>query len=111
MRAVSDLCLEVLPGAWEPDPFLDDFFLIGNDLLLFHKKSIQNWISPPRQNRCLETQTTYGTHTWRRGLSAYGSIRSPSLVTTRVPGGEDSRKQGSAVCEKHVVSCMDIQQK
>ena len=33
MRAVGGLRLEVLPGTWEPDPFVDNFFLIGNDLL------------------------------------------------------------------------------
>ena len=38
MRAVGDLCLEVFPGTWEPDPFLDDFFLIGNDLLFCNTK-------------------------------------------------------------------------
>ena len=32
LRVVGGLCLEVSLGTWEPDPFLDDFFLIGNDL-------------------------------------------------------------------------------
>ena len=30
MRVSGGLCLEVLLGTWEPDPFLDHFLLIGN---------------------------------------------------------------------------------
>ena len=33
VQAVGGLCFEVLVGTWEPDQFVDEFFLIGNDLL------------------------------------------------------------------------------
>ena len=38
-RGVGSLCLEVWPGTWDPDPFLDYqyFFLIENDLLFGNK--------------------------------------------------------------------------
>ena len=38
MRAVGGHCLEVSLGAWGPDPFLDHFFLMGNNLLFCSKK-------------------------------------------------------------------------
>ena len=31
LRVIRGLCLKVLLGTWEPDPFLDDCFLIGNN--------------------------------------------------------------------------------
>ena len=59
---------EALPRTWEPDPFLDDFFLIGNDPVLYRKKFMQNRVRPPRPKRGLDTQTTYGPQTWKRRL-------------------------------------------
>ena len=40
------MCLEVSVGTWEPDPFLDHFFLIGNDVFLYLKKLAQNVSGP-----------------------------------------------------------------
>ena len=39
LRAVDGRCLEVSFGTWEPDPFLDYFLLIGNDVLFCIAKS------------------------------------------------------------------------
>ena len=55
MRAVGGLCLEVLIGTWEPDPFLGDFFLIGNDLLYRKKNNTEQDQDPTSQARPRDT--------------------------------------------------------
>ena len=47
MRATGGLCFEVLLGTWESDPFLDDFVLIGNDVLSCIAKSLYRTGSDP----------------------------------------------------------------
>ena len=49
-----------------------------------HFRSENKHLRLPRPKRDLETQTTYGPHIWRRGLSVLWSIRSPSLMATSV---------------------------
>ena len=69
LRAVSGLRLEVSLGTWEPDPFLDVCFLIGNDLSCIAKFDTELGQAPTSHARPRDTKTTYGPQTWQRGLS------------------------------------------
>ena len=70
--------------SWEPDPFQDSFFLIRNYLLSCIAKTrytawyVQNWVSPPRSKRDLDTQTTYvrPSNSVARGLRSV--VQTPS---------------------------------
>ena len=79
--------------------------------VLYRKKLIHNWVSPPHPKRDLETQTTYGPHTWQRGLSDWRSLRSPVLVVTRVLWGEDSRQRGEVLRAKSTFSWLLLNRK
>ena len=79
MRAVGGLCLEVSLGTWEPDSFLY-FFSDRNYFLFCFAKVDADWVRPPRPKGDVETQTTYGPQTPKRGLYAQWGIHPPRLV-------------------------------
>ena len=71
LRVVGGRCLEVFPGTWEPDPFLDDFFLIGNDLLFCIAEGwYRTGSAPHAPSETSRQRPPTALKTWQRGLSA-----------------------------------------
>ena len=79
MRAVVGLCLEVSPGTWEHDPFLDDFFIIGNDLLFCIAKKVDTELG-----QAPHVLSEVSRHRPPTALKLGSDARSPSLVVSRV---------------------------
>ena len=78
------LCLDVLRGTWEPDPFLDHFFLIGSDPFCIAKRWYRTGSSPYVHSETSRHRLPTALKLDSKDSQLSGAYALPSLVVTRV---------------------------